>query len=211
MAPYTKGSKAGYYHYFSDSNLDFKSVSGGSGYLAGGEIQGISSRQHLAAPDAYAAEVVAAGTNLHHVVPVNGLLQELGIRVGLPTPFYLDNISTLFVSSSDTAVKKSVWLLRRALVIQEGVNLGEILPIHISEKDMVADILTKYLPFAVWRRHMHYRCNLPGDPDNTHDPAEEGFIVHHGRTASQVRHDKGINASRGRGRGSSKGGGRGRG
>ena len=35
----------------------------------------------------------------------------------------------------------------------------EITPIHIPESDMVADGLTKYIPAAVWRRHMHYLLN----------------------------------------------------
>ena len=134
--------------------------------LAGGPLQVICSRQHLATPTAHDAEVVAGGTNLHHVYPVNGLLQELGVRLGMPTPFYLDSISTCFVASSDKAVKKSVWILRRIDCLTEGVEYDEIVPLHISEADMVADPCTKYLTYAVWIRHVHYMCNMSGDPPN---------------------------------------------
>ena len=58
----------------------------------------------------------------------------------------------------DTAIKKSVWLICRACVLEDGVVHDEIEPLHITERDMAADILTKYLVFAVWTRHVHSMC-----------------------------------------------------
>ena len=121
----------------------------------------ISQRQHLSNPDSYAAEVVAAGQNVSICVALNGITQELRIRLGRPTPFLLDNKATVFVASNDAAVKKSVWLVRRVQVITEAVTMKEIAPIHISERDMVADPFTKYLVYAVWFRHMGYLLNRP--------------------------------------------------
>lgn len=138
--------------------------------FAGACIQPISSRQHLQAPCAHTSEMVAAGTNIHAIIPVNGMLQEAGVRQGKPTPTYFDSISTVFCASSDTAPKKSVWLLRRTKVVTEQVKNGEIHPIHIDESDMVADSNTKYIKAAVWTRHMHYALNLPGDPPDCHEP-----------------------------------------
>ena len=57
-------------------------------------------------------------------------------------------------------MKKSVWIARRVIVLQDGVQNGEILPIHISEAIMVADPYTKYLPYSVWHRHMAYALNF---------------------------------------------------
>ena len=164
IPPYTKGHKALYYHFFSDASNAAKSISGGVGMLGGGPIQHPSSRQHLTAPESHTAEVVSGGTNVNHVIPVNGVLQELSIRLGMATPYYLDSRSTTFVASTDIAVRKSVWLQRRADVLQEAVEYHEIRPIHISEADMVADHFTKYLPTSVYVRHKHYLLNLPGDP-----------------------------------------------
>ena len=127
--------------------------------LAGAPIITRSTRQHLKGPDSHSVEVVAAGTNLTDVVTANGTLQELHIRQGKPTPFYLDSKTTMFVAVKDTGVKKSVWLTRRVDVLREGVDMGEINPIHISERDMLADPFTKYLPHAVWHRHMGYLVN----------------------------------------------------
>ena len=44
-------------------------------------------------------------------------------------------------------------------LLHEGVHLDEIDPVHIPEKDMIADSFTKYIPQAVWKRHMHYVLN----------------------------------------------------
>ena len=70
---------------------------------------------------------------------------------------------------SDADPKNSVWLQRRAKVITETVEHGEIKPVHIDEHDMVADSFTKYVKRETWARHMHYILNLPGDPPDCHD------------------------------------------
>ena len=73
--------------------------------------------QHVAAYEKTPhAKVVAAGNNCSFCVGLNGVLQELRIRLGMPTPFYLDSKTTVFVSMNETAVKKSVWLIRRVAV-----------------------------------------------------------------------------------------------
>ena len=96
---------------------------------------------------------------LNLLVPVSGVLQELRIRQGCKVPFYLDSMTTVFVAKSDTAIKKSVWLIRRAAVLEDGVSNGEIEPLHIPESDMAADPFTKYLPRDVWLGHMRFVTN----------------------------------------------------
>ena len=159
IPPFTPGKKAMYFHYFSDANLKQRSLTGGVGMLAGGPTHVVCQRQHLKGPDSHTVEVVAAGNNCNNIVAQNGLLQELRIRLGQPTPLYLDSKTTVFVALNDTAVKKSVWLTRRVAVLQDASRQQEIIPLHISEKDMVADPFTKYLPYAVWDRHMSYMLN----------------------------------------------------
>ena len=89
-------------------------------------------------------------------------MQEVRVRLGASVPFYLDSASTVFVAKSDTGIKKSIWLIRRVAVLEDGVVNNEIEPIHISEKDMVADPFTKYLPYHKWNRLMHYALNREG-------------------------------------------------
>ena len=153
------GATLPFFHYFSDANLATSSITGGIGMLAKGAIMGVSQRQQLASPCAHTSEIVAASTNLNLLIPVSGVLQEVHVRCGAKVPFYLDSKTTVFVAKSDTAIKKSVWLIRRAAVLEDGVVNGEIEPIHISEQDMAADPFTKYLPRDVWIRHMIFVMN----------------------------------------------------
>ena len=130
--------------------------------LARGCVLALSQRQHLSSPCSHSSEVVSAGTNFSLAVPVIGVTQELRVQQGKPVPFYLDSKTTVFVASSDSAVKKSVWLIRRVAVIEEGVTNGYIQPVHITERDMAADPFTKYLTHGVWARHMHFVLNKAG-------------------------------------------------
>ena len=52
-----------------------------------------SSRQHLATPDMHANEVLAAGTIMHKIVPIRGLLTEAHIAQEAATPPYIDSAS----------------------------------------------------------------------------------------------------------------------
>ena len=69
-------------------------------------------------------------------------------------------------------MKKSIWLIRRVDCLIEAAGEKEIQPLHLSERDMVADPFTKYVKLDTWRRHMHYACNLKGDPPNVYDLEE---------------------------------------
>ena len=88
------------------------------------------------------------------------MLQEA--HIGSRIPFYLDSATTVFVACSDSAVKRSAWLIRRVAVLEEGVSHGIIQPLHINEYDMVADPYTKYLAVHVYARLTHYVNNFRG-------------------------------------------------
>ena len=60
VAPFTAGAKEWGLHAAVDASILEKSISGGNIMLAGARISTLCQRQHLAAPDANAAELVAA-------------------------------------------------------------------------------------------------------------------------------------------------------
>jgi hypothetical protein len=93
------------------SNVDMPSITGGVTMLAGGVIDALSQRQHTVSPDAHTSEVVAAGTCLHRVIAIRGILQELRIPQVTPTPLYVDSISTSFVANDTGSVKRSMHVL----------------------------------------------------------------------------------------------------
>ena len=164
--PFTQGTKEYGLHFAADAAPDdsARGITGGVGMFNGGVIITVSSRQHLASPDMHAYEVLAAGTIMHKIVPIRGLLTEWRIPQEHPTPLYIDSASTVFVAQSRGAVKKSAWIRRRAEVLQEAFDLGECDPRKIEEYNNISDPQTKYLVYKVWMRHLHYTHNLEGEP-----------------------------------------------
>ena len=164
--PFTDGCKEYGLHFAADAAPDdsARGITGGVGMFNGGAIITVSARQHLASPDMHAKEVFAAGTIMHKIVPIRGLLTEWRIAQEYPTPIYIDSASTVFVAQSRAAVKKSAWVRRRAEVLQEAFDMGDCDPIKIEEYNNIADPQTKYLTYKVWMRHLHYTHNLEGEP-----------------------------------------------
>jgi hypothetical protein len=164
--PYTVGYRPSRYWCSSDASPVLSGIAAGTHHVFGGNILTITLRAHLAAPCAHSIETVAGGTNHAFAVPINGVLQQLRIRCGRPTPILFDSQSTIYVATDDTAVKKSAWTIRRCAVLRDGVRLGELIPLKIGERDMTADIASKYCALLVWRRHCHILLNMAGDPPN---------------------------------------------
>ena len=132
--------------------------------LAGGAVDTISQRQHLASPDVHACELAAAGTVMHRIVPMRGILQEARIPQVAPTPCWMDSASTIFVAENRAAPKKSAWTRRKAEVLTEAYESGEVAPEKCEDPENFADPQTKYLTYKTWARHLHYTHNLKGDP-----------------------------------------------
>ena len=82
------------------------------------------------------------------------------IRCGHATMLLFDSRTTVFVASSDASVKKSAWVTRRVKVLREGEADGQIKPTFIPGTEMVADVNTKYLPYAQWRRLSSIMLNM---------------------------------------------------
>ena len=80
-------------------------------------------RQHLVAPDSHTGEVSAAGTIVSRLMSLRGLCQEVGIDMTMPTPVYCDSTSCIFVANNSGSVKRSVWNIRRAVVLREAVAM----------------------------------------------------------------------------------------
>ena len=140
----------GYVNYglmaFSDSNVDTPSISGTLIMLAGGAILMLSQRQHLISPDSHTSEVAAAGTCVDHITTIRHILQEMHCPQLFPTQIYLDSLSTFYVAADKQSVRRSQHNMRRIAVLNQARENGEITPIHVPEKHMAADGLTKPIP-----------------------------------------------------------------
>ena len=166
VPPFTDGTKEYGLHYASDASPSdtAKGITGGVGMLAGGAVDTISQRQHLASPDVHACELSAAGTVMHRIVPMRGILQEARIPQVAPTPCWMDSASTIFVAENRAAPKKSAWTRRKAEVLTEAYENGEVAPEKCEDPENFADPQTKYLTYKPWARHLHYTHNFEGDP-----------------------------------------------
>ena len=168
IPPFAPFEKELGYHQICDANLgstgDFKAITGVVDMLGGSAIGCHAGRQQLTAPDSTTAEMVAAGTGHSRVISKRGLLQELSIPQVMATPQYIDASSVVFQAHDATAVKRAVWLRRRAAVLQEGNEDGTTNSTKIDEWNNPADAFTKVLTSEVFHRHMHYTHNKKGEP-----------------------------------------------
>ena len=168
IPPFSPFEKELGYHQICDANLgstgDFKAITGVVDMLGGSAIGCHAGRQQLTAPDSTTAEMVAAGTGHSRVISKRGLLQELSIPQVMATPQYIDASSVVFQAHDATAVKRAVWLRRRAAVLQEGNEDGTTNSTKIDEWNNPADAFTKVLTSEVFHRHMHYTHNKKGEP-----------------------------------------------
>jgi hypothetical protein len=137
-----------------------KSITGITVMLALACLHGLAQRQHLSAPDIHTGEMVAAGTATQQLLTFRGLLQEFHIPQLAPSPLYIDSLSSVFAANDEASVKKSVWMIRRAVVVQEAVVLKEISAIKISDAENLADVMTKYIKFSKWRRIIDILLNI---------------------------------------------------
>ena len=149
-----------------------KSVTGGAVMLAGACLLPLAQRQHLAAPDVHTSELVGAGTVTQFLIVFREQLHEMRVPQELPSPLFLDSQSTFFAATNEGSVKKSVWSLRRAVVIQEAVALKIIKARKIGDTHNLADIFTKYIKYEKWRRMMDVLLNI-----HTHAPP---LVIVHG-------------------------------
>ena len=163
VVPFTPGRKEWGLHAACDASIMLDSVSGANAMLAGARIDTLCQRPHLTSPASHISELVAAGSALHRILPIRGILLEVSTYQDQPTPLYIDSASTIFVIADSAAVKKTMWLNRRAIILQQAQLMGDIVAVKIGEHDNFADPETKLLIIKTWRRHLWYVHNLPGD------------------------------------------------
>ena len=93
---------------------------------------------------------------LNELVPIIGLMSELRLPVLRATPVFVDSQSMLFIANDQAAVKRSVWILRRAAVLREFVDQQVVEFFKVGDPDNVANMLTKPLTLAALNRCLEY-------------------------------------------------------
>jgi hypothetical protein len=73
-----------------------------------------------------------------------------------PVPIFCDSQSTVFVANDAAAIKKSIWVSRRAAVLRDAVDLNEVKFLKIDRGDNIADYLTRANTHTELTHHMPY-------------------------------------------------------
>ena len=162
--PFGKGGKEFGLHALMDANREApRSYTGGDILLGGAVIDTISTRQHHASPDVNASEIHAACTVVAKVLPIRGLLHELGVLQLEPTPCWIDSQSTIFCVNDATSMRRSSWLLGKIEFVHEAQELDHIRALKIAAEDNTADGKTKCIDVKTYWRHMTYTHNVSVD------------------------------------------------
>ena len=125
--------------------------------FAGACILGLSFRQHSTAIDAHQSECYTASTAIAQAIPFRGILVEWGISQEVPTPVVVDSRSTILVARDRAAMKKSLYIMRRVLFMQETLADEEVECYSCKGTMNLADPFTKPIfepnPFFLARRY----------------------------------------------------------
>ena len=156
----TEGKEYGL-HMLVDSNKEAPRCTSGVDIMLGGAVIDTSSvRQHHVSPDVHAGEVNAACYAVGKLIPIRGLLHELGIVQIRPTPVYFDSASTIFVVRNMMSARRSAWLLGKLAFVHEAVANDEIDALKIDTAKNTADGKTKYIAASSYWLHLTYTHNV---------------------------------------------------
>ena len=163
--------KSAVLHTFVDASMRARAVTGYVAMIMGVCVDSYCGRQQMRSAESHSVEAIAASTAVHRLIPLRGLLHEIGLLQPQATPLFVDSQSTVYVANDDVAAKKSIWILRRIGVVLDSVQMGDVAVIKINRSFNVADIFTRYNTYDTWIRFMHYIENyfatLPDPVDAT--------------------------------------------
>ena len=147
-------------HVFSDADwagdiLTRRSTTGYIVFLCAGAIAWQSKLQTTVATSSMESEYMAEYAAMQELVWLRGVLRELGLALTKPTPFFMDSKSAKDLSENPVYHKRSKHIQIKYHWVREHVNgrFPTARLIHVSTKDMAADIFTKALSTKLFKLH----------------------------------------------------------
>ena len=123
-----------------------RSTSGYIFMLAGGPVSWSSRKQPITALSSTEAEYIAAADGAKQAVWLRHFIYSVGkqkVLNGRPTPFHMDNQSSMRLSQNPVEHTRSKHIHVRYHAIRDFIEYGEIAPIYTHTKKMLADSITK--------------------------------------------------------------------
>ena len=127
--------------------------------LAGGVVMAASRRQHCIAMSSTEAELIALGDLALELLYVRGLAESLGLDVTEAIETFTDNKGAYDLCSRSTAGKNSRHVERKVFKMRELRREGKVRLVLVPTAEMSADMLTKPLDDATFRRHRDFVMN----------------------------------------------------
>jgi hypothetical protein len=121
--------------------------------LNGGAISWKSRRQDNVSLSTSEAEYVAASQCGQDVLYLREMLSDFAVPQSAPTAIYEDNMACIAMSENPVRRKYSRHIDIRRYFVRELVHAGVLKLIPLRTSKMVADALTKSLPFPAFSKH----------------------------------------------------------
>lgn len=134
-----------------------RSTTGSVASIAAAPVEWTCSRQSITAISSTEAEYVAMSTGIQQAMHLRMKLDEIGHKQDEPTSIWCDNQSAIFSAKNQDTTGKLKHVDIRLHFVRDYVQSGEVIVIHLSTKDQIADILTKAVGrerFSVLRDRM---------------------------------------------------------
>lgn len=119
----------------------------------GGAIEAFSNKQRLVTKSSFEAELVCADSGVSSALWQRRLMLDLGYGRRVPTIMYEDNMSVIKAAAKGEGdFKRTKHIAMRFFSIKEHIDDGDVVLKYLHTKEMVADILTKPLQGALFRK-----------------------------------------------------------
>src|SRR5882762_9274941 len=156
---YDGSSNSGLYG-FSDSDWaecrdDRKSIGAYCFFLADGAISWSSRKQHVVSLSSTEAEYIALSQASTQAAWYQSLLSEIGFPLSVPITLHGDNKGSVDIANNPIMGRGTKHINTRFHYIRQCIEEKQIILSRLPSSDIVADTLTKPLPFDTFNHHPH--------------------------------------------------------
>lgn len=138
---------------WANDSSDRRSVSGGVFKVFGSTVSWLTKKQQTVALSSTEAELTALCTVACHEVWLSRLLQDLGYSCKEPICVYEDNQSAMRIAEESKDFGRIKHVDVKFHFLRDLIKDGRIVLKFLSSVEQPADMMTKGLPVAAFRRH----------------------------------------------------------
>ena len=133
------------------AHSDAKSHTGLAIFLEDAVVMAKSSKQKIVTKDSTEAELVGLADKFSEITSIWDFLTSQGLNIGTPT-IYQDNKSTIRWTENSSKKLRNKYMSVRQELVKQGIKNGDFVIEYLETENMVADILTKPLQGALFRK-----------------------------------------------------------